>query len=175
MASQAQTDANRRNAKKSTGPRTGAGKSVARLNAVKHGLTSTHVVIPGEDAAEFDTLRDELERELDPVGRQETDLVETIAMGVWRKRRIYRMEADIIAYEQAEKELELANRKLRRFDGWYDDLDEDLDVGQDEVGEDDVELRAAKAEVEKAEAKFLGLEMSLGSFLLGDTKYTNAL
>jgi hypothetical protein len=35
--SQAKIDANRRNSKKSTGPRTSAGKNRSRFNAVKHG------------------------------------------------------------------------------------------------------------------------------------------
>jgi hypothetical protein len=38
MASPRQIEANRRNAQKSTGPRTQAGKARSRLNAVKHGL-----------------------------------------------------------------------------------------------------------------------------------------
>ena len=39
MISQAKIDANRRNAAKSTGPRTAKGKAKVRLNAVTHGLT----------------------------------------------------------------------------------------------------------------------------------------
>ena len=57
MASQAQIEANRKNAKKSTGPKSENEKSVAKLNAVKHGLTAEHVIIPGEDLAELEELR----------------------------------------------------------------------------------------------------------------------
>ena len=39
MASDRQIAANRRNARKSTGPRSGAGKKRARRNAYRHGLT----------------------------------------------------------------------------------------------------------------------------------------
>jgi hypothetical protein len=39
MASERQIAANRRNARKSTGPRSGAGKNRARRNAYRHGLT----------------------------------------------------------------------------------------------------------------------------------------
>ena len=49
MTSDKQADANRRNARKSTGPKTPEGKAVARLNAVKHGLLSQEVLLPGED------------------------------------------------------------------------------------------------------------------------------
>ena len=57
MASHEQIEANRQNAKKSKGPITESGKSVAKLNAVKHGLSSKNVVIPGEDPEEFEELR----------------------------------------------------------------------------------------------------------------------
>ena len=40
MASERQIAANRRNARKSTGPRSGAGKKRASRNAYRHGLTS---------------------------------------------------------------------------------------------------------------------------------------
>jgi hypothetical protein len=39
MASERQIAANRRNARKSTGPRSGAGKKRASRNAYRHGLT----------------------------------------------------------------------------------------------------------------------------------------
>ena len=47
----ARVAANRRNAAKSTGPKTPEGKARARANAIKHGLTGAGVALPGEDAA----------------------------------------------------------------------------------------------------------------------------
>jgi hypothetical protein len=44
-----QAKANIRNARKSTGPRTPEGKAAVRLNAVKHGLLSKDVLLPGDD------------------------------------------------------------------------------------------------------------------------------
>ena len=41
MTSQRRIDANRRNARRSTGPRTDDGKARSRLNAVKHGLSAS--------------------------------------------------------------------------------------------------------------------------------------
>ena len=51
MASPAQLAANRRNAQKSTGPRTAEGKKRASLNALKHGMTAKTVVLPHESAS----------------------------------------------------------------------------------------------------------------------------
>jgi hypothetical protein len=49
MTSDKQGAANRRNAQKSTGPKTPEGKAAVRLNAMKHGLLSKDVLLPGED------------------------------------------------------------------------------------------------------------------------------
>ena len=49
MVSQAKIDANRRNAAKSTGPRTAKGKDKVKFNAVTHGMTAATVVLPHED------------------------------------------------------------------------------------------------------------------------------
>ena len=49
MTSDKKADANSRNALKSTGPKTPEGKAAVRLNALKHGLLSQAVLLPGED------------------------------------------------------------------------------------------------------------------------------
>ena len=56
MATAAQLDANKRDAKRSTGPKTEAGKVKARLNALKHGERAKTVapVLPQEDPAELE-------------------------------------------------------------------------------------------------------------------------
>ncbi|MBI1895265.1 MAG: hypothetical protein HYS04_01825, partial [Acidobacteria bacterium] len=53
-----QLAANRRNAQSSTGPRTLEGKAASRFNALRHGLAAECPVIPGENAALYETLRD---------------------------------------------------------------------------------------------------------------------
>ena len=55
--SQWRVEANRRNAQRSTGPRTVAGKNNLRRNALKHGLTAEKLVVVGEDAAGFQATR----------------------------------------------------------------------------------------------------------------------
>jgi len=53
MTSQARVSANRRNATKSTGPRTLEGKAIVAQNAIKHGLLARQDLITGEDPQEF--------------------------------------------------------------------------------------------------------------------------
>ena len=56
MATEAQILANRRNAQKSTGPRTREGKAAVSQNAIKHGLLARQAVISSESQAELRPL-----------------------------------------------------------------------------------------------------------------------
>ena len=93
MATEAQIIANRRNAQKSTGPRTAEGKAVVAQNAVKHGLTGREVVVTGEDPGEFEFYRERRLAELDPIDEIETDLAERIVSLSWRLKRAERLQA----------------------------------------------------------------------------------
>ena len=53
MTSFRQFEANRRNALRSTGPKTNEGKQRSRLNAVRHGLTAETVIGALEDAEDY--------------------------------------------------------------------------------------------------------------------------
>jgi len=90
-------EANRKNAKRSTGPRTERGKSNAKFNAVTLGLFAKHVVIPICDGhgseKEFQTLLDGLHQDFQPVGHYEEWLVVKIAECMWRLRRATRCES----------------------------------------------------------------------------------
>ena len=92
----AKVEANRTNARKSTGPRTAKGKSVSRWNATKHGILSEAVVIDAgdgcEDRKEFDAVLAALRRGCHPEGILEEMLVERIAVCYWRLRRVLRCE-----------------------------------------------------------------------------------
>ena len=93
MTSDRQIAANRRNAQRSTGPRTPAGKATVSVNAVKHGLTARDVVLPTESAEEFESFRTGLLAALDPVGDLEGVLAERIVTLLWRLRRVPMFEA----------------------------------------------------------------------------------
>jgi hypothetical protein len=95
MASPAQIQANRRNALRSTGPRSDEGKAASRFNALKHGLEADSLVIPGEDPAELEALALDYQRQFDPQGPQERFLVEAIVSADWNLRRYRRLEAQI--------------------------------------------------------------------------------
>lgn len=95
MASTRQIDANRANARKSTGPTSEKGKAVSRSNAVKHGLQAELLVLPGEDKEVFNSLCDRVFDEVQPVGMLEEKLAEEIAISFWRLRRARLAEAGI--------------------------------------------------------------------------------
>ena len=96
MPSQAQIIANRRNALKSTGPRTSEGKTTVSQNAVKHGLTAHTDVITSENQADFDQHRDQMLAELDPLGPIESMLTERIITLSWRLKRTGRIQNQTI-------------------------------------------------------------------------------
>ena len=98
MSSRAKRKANRRNAQKSTGPKTDQGKQRCSQNALKHGLRSKHPVIPGEDPIEYQHKLDELRADLRPLNALEDAIVEQIADTTWRLKRIARIEAAVDSY-----------------------------------------------------------------------------
>jgi len=87
---------NRANAQLSTGPKTEAGKAASSQNAIRHGLTSKQVVIPGEDPAEYDAHRADLIETLQPANPIEAGLVEELAANSWRLKRAHRIETAVL-------------------------------------------------------------------------------
>lgn len=101
MTSDKQIQANRRNALKSTGPKTPEGKDAVRLNANKHGLRSQEVLLPQEDEEALRELDENLRAELQPVGELENLLVDNIVADHWRVRRLRRVEAGVFDWESS--------------------------------------------------------------------------
>ena len=87
MSTESQVKANRKNAKKSTGPKTTEGKAKSAQNAIKHGLTACYNVIEIEDREEFDFFRLEMLDDLYPIGPMQYRLAERIVSLSWRLRR----------------------------------------------------------------------------------------
>jgi hypothetical protein len=66
VVSAAKLEANRRNSQRSCGPTSEAGKSVSKLNAVKHGMRAATLVLLDEDAEALEDRRSEWAASLMP-------------------------------------------------------------------------------------------------------------
>ena len=88
--------ANRRNARKSTGPKTLEGKNRSKLNALQHGLRSAITILPTEDAAAFEARKVAWTEELQPAGDFEAYLVDLVVANSWRLDRCRRAEASLL-------------------------------------------------------------------------------
>ena len=78
------------------GPRTEEGKQRSSQNAIKHGLFSLFFLLPGESQDEYDRHLYRYNKEYQPKGATEEDLVRQLAETEWRRRRIPALEADSI-------------------------------------------------------------------------------
>jgi hypothetical protein len=115
MSTQKQMEANRRNALKSTGPRTPEGKAKVAQNAVKHGILSKLTILPEvESQDEWEAHVSRVLDDLQPVGYLEQVLAEDIAATLWRLARARRYEAEAAAVEWEDAEERLAKEEL----GW---------------------------------------------------------
>ncbi len=92
MATEKQIAANRRNAQRSTGPATPAGKLITRLNSLKHGLAARLNVLPFESQADYDHLEQSLLAELQPQNLAHVLLVKRFAQKQWLIQRLANTE-----------------------------------------------------------------------------------
>ena len=108
-----QIAANRRNAKKSTGPRTPGGRAVSSRNAITHGLHACDIILKSphltEDRSQYEHLVDSLIDELKPKGVLQEHLVLKIANCLWRYRRVINAET-----AQINRQLEYAAEDIHR-------------------------------------------------------------
>ena len=111
----AQVAANRRNAARSTGPKSVEGKEAARRNVLKHGLTGGGVVIPGEDEGEVATRVAALEAQLVPEGDVLSGLlVRQVAIASIRIERAFRNETALTAERMRRAGDEYEDERLTR-------------------------------------------------------------
>jgi hypothetical protein len=106
MTSAYKVESNRRNARRSTGPRTAAGKERVRLNALSHGLTAQTAVLPDEDPTAFVQQQDALMGVFNPRDDVELKLAETFVLATWKRDRCTRAETGLIAQRMQRAELE---------------------------------------------------------------------
>ena len=95
MATEKQISANRRNAQKSTGPKTEQGKIRSRQNAYVHGLTAQTVIGLVENADEYADLEALILADYEPQTTIERVLVQRLASLFWRLRRAVAIETGL--------------------------------------------------------------------------------
>ena len=110
MSTKAQIAANRRNAKKSTGPTTAEGKVGAARNAIKHGLRAKDFVCEHEHSGEYVEFAAAMYDDLAPADTVEAQLVDRIVTCSWRLQRMTLAETSI-------------------FDTWRLNADDELEPG----------------------------------------------
>ena len=96
VVSAAKLEANRRNAQKSTGPRTDEGKEKAKMNATKHGLRAETLIVLEEDPQVLDDRREAWRACLLPGDDVEERLVECAVVHTWMQDRARRAQASRI-------------------------------------------------------------------------------
>src|SRR5471032_3128726 len=84
MTSLRQIEANRRNARLSTGPVTDEGKKRSRRNALRHGLTAETVIDALEDADDYSAFELSITADYDAQSATERELVLRLASLLWR-------------------------------------------------------------------------------------------
>jgi hypothetical protein len=95
MTSLKQIEANRRNARNSTGPITEEGKLQSRCNAVRHGLTAETVIGALEDAEDYKAFEASIIADYDAQSAVERELVLRLASLLWRLRRATAIETGL--------------------------------------------------------------------------------
>ena len=101
MVSSRKIESNRRNSKKSTGPRTMAGKRRVSMNAVRHGFFSQFLLIQHPDGKEsqeeYNDFYSDIRKYFEPADFLEELWAEKISVSSWRLRRLIRCESGQIA------------------------------------------------------------------------------
>jgi hypothetical protein len=92
MTSQKKVEANRKNAQKSTGPRSSSGKVHSGRNALRHGLATSISDLPGEQN-KIDEIADEIAAEL---GLKKGYLIVSMAESAAELGRIRKARAALI-------------------------------------------------------------------------------
>jgi len=145
MATAAQIEANRRNAQRSTGPKTDEGKARARCNALRHGMAALTIVpaLPQENPKRLEELTQEWDSDVQPQNAIERDLVrkaarlslaidrgewiETQMLGAWRRAQIRELGRRLRPPDLWDSVVEpssgfgLRRRASRQVAGWCQD------------------------------------------------------
>jgi hypothetical protein len=99
MPTPKQLAANRRNAKKSTGPRTPEGKAAASRNALKTGIDAkAETMLPFEDPAKLEALTSDYYHRFHPATPEQRCLVDDLISDEWQLRRFRAIEGQLLTH-----------------------------------------------------------------------------
>src|SRR6185312_17004434 len=115
MTSFRQIEANRRNARLSTGPVTDEGKRRSRQNAVRHGLSAETVIGALEDVQDYAAFELAVTADYEAQSAVERELVLRLASLLWRLRRATAIESGLFKI-QAKHLLQFRNRRQAHQD-----------------------------------------------------------
>jgi hypothetical protein len=178
MSTELQIQANRENAKSSSGPKSEARKAVAALNNTRHGLTGAFRVLPTESQSDFGQLLAILREEHNPETFTESTLVEAMAQHHWLRRRALSLESS--CYDPAtgaihdEKQLALYLRYQTTHErGFHTALNDLLKLRaarrKEQIGFES-QQRAAREQTRKQEKHEMEKERHKWDILLAETK-----
>ena len=141
MTSFRQIEANRRNARLSTGPVTEEGKRKSRQNALRRGLTAETVIDALEDAEDYAAFEMAVAADYDAQSAVERELVLRLASLLWRLRRATAIETGLFRI-QAKHLLQFRRRPQAHRDRQkiIDELCETADASGDDLRPDQNDL-----------------------------------
>jgi hypothetical protein len=111
MATEAQIDANRRNCRKSCGPRSEDGKNRSKFNALRHGSRANILVLPTEDFGDYEREANAWKLSWRPRNPVEEFLVDQVVNLSWRAKRIDRAQTARLASRIYRGEFEVSDRE----------------------------------------------------------------
>jgi hypothetical protein len=114
MSTPAQAIASRANGARSHGPVTEEGKAKSSQNALRHGMRSTAVVLPGEDPEQYARHQADYVECFRPVNQPERDLVLAMSAARWRLNRLMALESQLL---QESEDLARALNTVTRYEG----------------------------------------------------------
>jgi hypothetical protein len=138
LISEKRLQANRANAKRSTGPRTERGKAVSRRNALKHGILSRTLGMLSGEAESLHSAVSSMTSALRPQTSRQKQLLEEIAQTWWRLKRVVKLEHDSNARGKFPRNT--SSRLMYRYETmlvrqWHTRIRESASLNENRTGE----------------------------------------
>lgn len=83
--------------KRTGGPRTEIGKSIAAQNSIKHGAYAKKTLLPGESAEQYEKFRENCIKVFKPDGELEENVLDIYVKATWRKIMFLNMQDKMIS------------------------------------------------------------------------------